>query len=117
MILSHDANLGRMEFSERTEVNKLLIKIAPAPTFWRIVAFNDRMTGCVEMFGCMLVRRKNRNSRHDRRYDIAANEPRVSQSLDIPHALGVTSRICDTWVQSVVIKLSNLCSGVSAAID
>jgi hypothetical protein len=40
------------------EVNKLLINIAPAPTFWGIVAFNDRMPGCVEMFGCMLVRRR-----------------------------------------------------------
>jgi hypothetical protein len=40
------------------EVNELLINIAPAPTFWRIVAFNDRMTGFVEMFGCMLVKRR-----------------------------------------------------------
>jgi len=29
---------------------------------------------------------KNRNSRHDRRCDIAANEPRVSQPLDIPRS-------------------------------
>jgi hypothetical protein len=40
------------------EVNKLLININTSPTFWRIVAFNDRMTGCAETFGCMLVWRR-----------------------------------------------------------
>jgi hypothetical protein len=39
------------------EVQKDLIDIAPSPSFRRIVAFDDRVSGRVEMFGSVAIRR------------------------------------------------------------
>src|SRR5262245_6253517 len=34
-----------------------LVHVTPPPTLWRIVALNNRMTGLMEMLGCVSVRR------------------------------------------------------------
>src|ERR1700677_3349605 len=39
------------------QIEQNLIHIAPAPSFGRIVAFDDWMSGGVEMFGGMLIGR------------------------------------------------------------
>jgi len=39
------------------EVEHDLVDVTPSPTFRRIVAFDDRMAGLVEVPGCMPVRR------------------------------------------------------------
>jgi hypothetical protein len=38
------------------KINKLLIDITPTPALRRIIAFDDRMSGGVEMLGCVPVR-------------------------------------------------------------
>jgi hypothetical protein len=39
------------------EVEKDLIDIAPSPPFWRIVAFDDRVSGCMKMLSGVAIRR------------------------------------------------------------
>jgi hypothetical protein len=39
------------------EVDKYLVDIAPSPSFRRIVAFDDRVSGRMEMFGGVAIRR------------------------------------------------------------
>src|SRR5262249_39484754 len=39
------------------QIEQRLIDVTPAPALGRIVAFDDRMSGAVEMLGCVLVRR------------------------------------------------------------
>src|SRR6187402_1692234 len=38
------------------EIERHLVQVAPAPAFRRVVAFDDRVAGGVEMLGGMLVR-------------------------------------------------------------
>jgi hypothetical protein len=39
------------------EIEKDLVHIAPSPSFRRIVAFDDRVSGRMEMFGGVTIRR------------------------------------------------------------
>jgi hypothetical protein len=50
-------NWTKLRRSTVGEVEKDLIDIAPSPSFWRIVAFDDRVSGRMEMFGGVAIRR------------------------------------------------------------
>jgi len=56
--VSHEARYGSV--MRRASVRKVdhdLVYVAPAPAFRRVIAFNDRMSGGLEVVSCMLVGR------------------------------------------------------------
>jgi hypothetical protein len=39
------------------QINEGFVYIAPAPAFWWVIAFHDRVVGFVKMFGCVAALR------------------------------------------------------------
>ena len=63
------------------------VDVAPAPSFGRIIAFDNWVFGCVKVFCRVAIGGLITAPKHGRMYDTDVNEPKYRRSSSTPRSL------------------------------